>query len=112
MFDKLKSFYFEVSRYRKWLDDEQIARFIDGGLMDEADPAGRKTFREPEINHGSEDGKADFMIEGSKILLVDDSPDVIQLVSDFLAPYGCEVYKASTGKQAIDLLSRQATSRS
>ena len=35
----------------------------------------------------------------------DDSPDVIQLVSDFLAPYGCEVYKASTGKQAIDLLS-------
>ncbi len=45
------------------------------------------------------------MIEGSKILLVDDSPDIIQLISDFLAPYGCEVYKASTGKQAIDLLS-------
>ena len=45
------------------------------------------------------------MIEGSKILLVDDSPDIIQLVSDFLAPYSCEVYKASTGKQAIDVLS-------
>ena len=45
------------------------------------------------------------MIEGSKILLVDDSPDIIQLISDFLAPYSCEVYKASTGKQAIDLLS-------
>ncbi len=42
------------------------------------------------------------MIEGSKILLVDDSPDIIQLVSDFLTPYNCEVYKASTGKQAID----------
>ncbi|MGD0229650.1 MAG: HD domain-containing phosphohydrolase [Syntrophorhabdales bacterium] len=45
------------------------------------------------------------MIEGSKILLVDDNPDIIQLLSDFLAPYECEVYKASTGKQAIDLLS-------
>jgi response regulator RpfG family c-di-GMP phosphodiesterase len=45
------------------------------------------------------------MIEGSKILLVDDSPDIIQLVSDFLAPYSCEVYKASTGKEAIDVLS-------
>jgi response regulator RpfG family c-di-GMP phosphodiesterase len=48
------------------------------------------------------------MIEGSKILLVDDSPDIIQLVSDFLAPYSCEVYKASTGKQAIDVLSGKA----
>jgi response regulator RpfG family c-di-GMP phosphodiesterase len=47
------------------------------------------------------------MIEGSRILLVDDSPDIIQLLSDFLAPYGCEVYKASNGKQAIDLLSRK-----
>lgn len=27
LFDKLKSFYFEVSRYRKWLDDEDMARF-------------------------------------------------------------------------------------
>ena len=44
------------------------------------------------------------MIEGSRILLVDDSPDIVQLLSDFLASYGCEVYKASTGKQAIDLL--------
>ena len=45
------------------------------------------------------------MIEGSKILLVDDSPDIIQLISDFLLPYNCEVYKASTGKQAVDVLS-------
>ena len=28
LFDKLKSFYFEVSRYRKWLDDEDMARFV------------------------------------------------------------------------------------
>src|SRR5208282_1224571 len=27
LFDKLKSFYVEVSRYRKWLDDEDMARF-------------------------------------------------------------------------------------
>jgi DNA-binding NtrC family response regulator len=34
LFDKLKSFYFEISRYRKWLDAEQIAHFTDGGLID------------------------------------------------------------------------------
>jgi DNA-binding NtrC family response regulator len=27
LFDKLKSFYFEVSRYRKWLDDDEMAHF-------------------------------------------------------------------------------------
>ena len=30
LFDKLKSFYFEISRYRKWLDDEQLAHFTEG----------------------------------------------------------------------------------
>ncbi len=27
LFEKLKSFYFEISRYRKWLDDEEMAQF-------------------------------------------------------------------------------------
>jgi DNA-binding NtrC family response regulator len=30
LFDKLKSFYFEVSRYRKWLDDDDMAHFSQG----------------------------------------------------------------------------------
>ncbi len=32
LFDKLKSFYFEISRYRKWLDDEQISQFAQAEL--------------------------------------------------------------------------------
>jgi response regulator RpfG family c-di-GMP phosphodiesterase len=48
------------------------------------------------------------MIEGSRILLVDDSPEVIQLLSDFLMPYGCEVFSASTGKEATRLLAEEA----
>jgi DNA-binding NtrC family response regulator len=32
LFDRLKSFYSEISRYRKWLDDEQMARFTDHDL--------------------------------------------------------------------------------
>ncbi|OPY66505.1 MAG: Cyclic di-GMP phosphodiesterase response regulator RpfG [Syntrophorhabdaceae bacterium PtaU1.Bin034] len=44
------------------------------------------------------------MIEGSRILLVDDSPEIIQLLSDFLGSYNCEVYKATSGKEAMDLL--------
>ncbi len=30
LFDKLRSFYSEISRYRKWLDDEDIAQFAQG----------------------------------------------------------------------------------
>ena len=48
------------------------------------------------------------MIEGSKILLVDDNPEIIQLLTDFLSPYNCEVFKASMGKEAIELLEREA----
>ncbi len=48
------------------------------------------------------------MIEGSKILLVDDSPEIIELVSDFLTPYNCEVYKASRGQDALKLLGDKA----
>jgi response regulator RpfG family c-di-GMP phosphodiesterase len=48
------------------------------------------------------------MIEGLKVLLVDDSPEIIQLLSDFLAPYQCEVYKASLGADAIRLVSEVA----
>jgi response regulator RpfG family c-di-GMP phosphodiesterase len=47
------------------------------------------------------------MIEGSRILLVDDTPEVIQLLSDFLLPYNCEVFAASSGKEALELLSSQ-----
>jgi len=32
LFDKLKSFYVEISRYRKWLDDEQMNRFAQSEL--------------------------------------------------------------------------------
>ncbi|HUJ69567.1 MAG TPA: response regulator [Syntrophorhabdales bacterium] len=32
LFDKLRSFYFEISRYRKWLDDEDIAQFMQKEL--------------------------------------------------------------------------------
>ncbi len=48
------------------------------------------------------------MIEGSRILLVDDSPEIIQLLSDFLTPYNCEVFKASLGKEAIRLLADES----
>ncbi len=33
LLDKLKSFYFEVSRYGKWLDPEKMARFADVELL-------------------------------------------------------------------------------
>ena len=32
LFNKLRSFYFEISRYRKWLDDEDIAQFMQKEL--------------------------------------------------------------------------------
>ncbi len=47
------------------------------------------------------------MIEGSKVLLVDDSPDIIAVLSDFLCLNGCEVHTAETGKAALDILSKK-----
>jgi DNA-binding NtrC family response regulator len=32
LFDKLKSFYFEISRYRKWLDEEEMTQFARSDL--------------------------------------------------------------------------------
>jgi DNA-binding NtrC family response regulator len=34
LFAKVKNFYNEISRYRKWLDDEQVSRLVDGKLDD------------------------------------------------------------------------------
>ena len=47
------------------------------------------------------------MIEGSKVLLVDDSPDVIEILSDFLNMNGCEVSSASTGRTATEMLDKE-----
>jgi response regulator RpfG family c-di-GMP phosphodiesterase len=46
------------------------------------------------------------MIDGSKILLVDDNIDIINALSDFLTLNGCNVLVASTGKKALELLSK------
>ncbi len=47
------------------------------------------------------------MLEGAKILVVDDNPDVITILSDFLEFNGCEVSKAACGKEALDMLGRK-----
>ncbi|MDR2018586.1 MAG: response regulator [Syntrophobacterales bacterium] len=47
------------------------------------------------------------MIEGSKVLLVDDSEEVIEILSDFLQMNDCEVRVAYTGRMAIDIFDRE-----
>lgn len=32
LFDKLKNFYVEISKYRQWLNDEQVSRLVDKKL--------------------------------------------------------------------------------
>jgi response regulator RpfG family c-di-GMP phosphodiesterase len=46
------------------------------------------------------------MIEGSKVLLVDDNREIIDILTDFLTLNGCKIYKAFTGKEALELLSK------
>jgi response regulator RpfG family c-di-GMP phosphodiesterase len=46
------------------------------------------------------------VIDGSKILLVDDNVDIINALSDFLTLNGCSVLVAPTGKKALELLSK------
>jgi response regulator RpfG family c-di-GMP phosphodiesterase len=44
------------------------------------------------------------MIEGSKVLLVDDNAEIIDILNDFLTLNGCKIYKASTGKEALEVI--------
>lgn len=46
------------------------------------------------------------MIEGSKVLLVDDNKEIVDILTDFLTLNGCKIYKASTGKEALEVLSK------
>lgn len=46
------------------------------------------------------------MIEGSKVLLVDDNAEIVDILTDFLTLNGCKIFKASTGKEALDVLTR------
>jgi CheY-like chemotaxis protein len=44
---------------------------------------------------------------GLKILLVDDEPDIIEVIQDRLEAYGCTVTTAGTGLEALKKLSLQ-----
>ena len=46
------------------------------------------------------------MIEGSKVLLVDDNVEIIEILTDFLTLNGCKIYKASSGKEALEVLGK------
>ncbi|HVN96306.1 MAG TPA: HD domain-containing phosphohydrolase [Syntrophorhabdaceae bacterium] len=47
------------------------------------------------------------MIAGSKILIVDDNPEIVDILADFLGLNDCEIYRATTGREALDLLEGQ-----
>lgn len=47
------------------------------------------------------------MIEGTRILIVDDNPEVINILADFLSLNDCEIYKATCGKEALDMLDKK-----
>lgn len=47
-----------------------------------------------------------MMLEGSSILLVDDSPETLELLSDCLSLSDCSVIKADTGTKALECLNR------
>ncbi len=47
-----------------------------------------------------------MMLEGSSILLVDDSVETLELLSDCLSLSDCKVMKADTGNKALELLNR------
>lgn len=42
----------------------------------------------------------------TKILVVDDNPDICRVVADMLAPIGAQVLPASNGSEALGLLAR------
>ena len=42
-----------------------------------------------------------------RLLIVDDEPQLLDLLSDFFEPTGCDIRKASSGTEAIELIERE-----
>ena len=47
------------------------------------------------------------MISGSKILIVDDNPEIIEILADFLTLNNCDIHKALTGQEALKILDKK-----
>ncbi|MEN6615883.1 MAG: HD domain-containing phosphohydrolase [Syntrophorhabdus sp.] len=47
------------------------------------------------------------MIQGTRILVVDDNPDIIAILCDFLDLNGCEIHKATCGREALEMLEKE-----
>lgn len=44
------------------------------------------------------------MLENKRVLVVDDNPDIIGALSDFLELNGCKIFTATSGREAIDIV--------
>jgi len=44
------------------------------------------------------------MIDGTNVLVVDDNDNIVSILSDFFTLNGCNVYEATTGNKAIELI--------
>ncbi len=47
------------------------------------------------------------MIGGSKVLIVDDNPEIVDILADFLTLNDCEIYEAGTGREALEILEKK-----
>jgi signal transduction histidine kinase/CheY-like chemotaxis protein/HAMP domain-containing protein len=52
-------------------------------------------------------GRLDISMDGKQVLVVDDDPKAVDLLSRHLSTIGCNVLKAYGGKEAIDIASEQ-----
>lgn len=44
------------------------------------------------------------MLENKRVLVVDDNPDIIGALTDFLELNGCKIFAATSGREAIDIV--------
>ena len=49
---------------------------------------------------------AENLLKDLKILVVEDDPDLLSILSEFLVMHGAEVLQALNGKEALDILDR------
>jgi len=47
------------------------------------------------------------MISGSKILIVDDNLEILEILAEFLTLNNCYIHKASTGQEALEILDKK-----